>query len=212
VDVDAVGRRTQKLFEVAEGGVRRIAATVELMMRYSRNGFSRVHQAHDVYAAALEALKVLMPSLGKPLEVVTSFEGQPLVDCVPEELNQVLSNLIQNAAEAAPADGGRLEIRGWNENGMVCLSVRDNGPGISAENLNQVFNAFFTTKDAGAGMGMGLTIAQRVARALGGSINVQSELGDGTVFTLRVPCLVAPLQRQAHDEAGAAQPVVPARH
>jgi signal transduction histidine kinase len=116
----------------------------------------------------------------------------------------VLSNLIQNAAEAAPADGGRLEIRGWNEAGMLWLSVRDNGPGISPQNLNQVFNAFFTTKDTGAGMGLGLTIAQRVARALGGSINVQSELGEGTVFTLRVPSLVPSLQRQAHDEVGAA--------
>jgi signal transduction histidine kinase len=212
LDVEALERRTQKLFEVAEGGVRRIAATVDLMMRYSRNGFSRVHQAHDVYAAALEALNVLMPSLGKPLEVVTDFAGQPLVDCVPEELNQVLSNLIQNAAEAAPADGGRLEIRGWNEDGMLLLSVRDNGPGISPQNLNQVFNAFFTTKDAGAGMGLGLTIAQRVARALGGAINVHSELGHGTVFTLRVPCLVTPLERQAHDEARAAEPIVPARH
>jgi signal transduction histidine kinase len=212
LDVEALERRTQKLFEVAEGGVRRIAATVDLMMRYSRNGFSRVHQAHDVYAAALEALNVLMPSLGKPLEVVTDFAGQPLVDCVPEELNQVLSNLIQNAAEAAPADGGRLEIRGWNEDGMLLLSVRDNGPGISPQNLNQVFNAFFTTKDAGAGMGLGLTIAQRVARALGGAINVHSELGHGTVFTLRVPCLVTSLQRQAHDEARAAEPIVPARH
>jgi signal transduction histidine kinase len=212
LDVDAMGRRTQKLFEVAEGGVRRIAATVDLMMRYSRNGFSRVHQPHDVYAAAIEALNVLKPSLGKPLEVITSFEGHPLVECVPEELNQVLSNLIQNAAEAAPSDGARLEIRGWNQDGMLWLSVRDNGPGISPENLNQVFNAFFTTKDTGAGMGLGLTIAQRVARALGGAINVQSELGAGTVFTLRVPCLAAPLQRQAHDEPGAAEPLVSARN
>ena len=211
VDVAAMGRRTQKLFDVAEGGVRRIAATVDLMMRYSRNGFSRVHQAHDVYAAALQALNVLLPSLGKPLEVVTSFAGEPLVDCVPEELNQVLSNLIQNAAEAAPAEGGRLELNGWTEDGMLHLSVRDNGAGISPENVNQVFNAFFTTKDAGAGMGLGLTIAQRVARALGGSIVVQSELGVGTVFTLRVPSLVPPLQRQPHDEARAAQPLVLSR-
>jgi signal transduction histidine kinase len=212
VDVAAMGRRTQKLFDVAEGGVRRIAATVDLMMRYSRNGFSRVHQAHDVYAAALEALNVLLPSLGKPLEIVTSFAGEPFVDCVPEELNQVLSNLIQNAAEAAPAEGGRLEIKGWNEDGWLFLSVRDNGTGISPENVNQVFNAFFTTKDAGAGMGLGLTIAQRVARALGGCIVVQSELGVGTVFTLRVPSLAPALQRKPHDEARAAEPLVPTRN
>jgi len=212
VDVAAMGRRTQKLFDVAEGGVRRIAATVDLMMRYSRNGFSRVHQAHDVHAAALEALNVLLPSLGKPLDIVTSFVGEPFVDCVPEELNQVLSNLIQNAAEAAPAEGGRLELKSWTEGGLLHLSVRDNGAGISPENVNQVFNAFFTTKDAGAGMGLGLTIAQRVARALGGSIVVQSELGVGTVFTLRVPSLVPSLKGKPHDEARAAQPLVSSRN
>jgi signal transduction histidine kinase len=211
LDVDALGRRAQKLFDVAEGGVRRIAATVELMMRYSRNGFSRVHQPHDVFAAAQEALNVLLPSLGKPLAVSSKFSGEPLVECVPEELNQVLSNLIQNAAEAAPAEGGQLALEGWNEGGFLHLSVGDNGPGISPENVSQVFNAFFTTKEAGAGMGLGLTIAQRVARALGGSITVQSELGVGTVFTLRVPSL-APLQRKPHDEARAAQLLVSARH
>jgi two-component system, NtrC family, sensor kinase len=116
----------------------------------------------------------------------------------------VLSNLIQNAAEAAPLEGGRVEIRGWNEDDFLHLSVRDNGTGISPENLSKVFNAFFTTKEAGAGMGLGLTIAQRVARALGGSIVVHSALQEGTVFTLRVPCLKAALKRQPHDEAGAA--------
>ena len=206
-----MGRRAQKLFDVAEGGVRRIAATVDLMMRYSRNGYSRTHQPHDVFAAAREAVDVLLPSLGKVVDVQSSFEGAPLVECVPEELNQVLSNLIQNAAEAAPSDGNaRLEIRGWNEDDMLCLSVRDNGPGISPENLSKVFNAFFTTKEAGAGMGLGLTIAQRVARALGGSIVVQSEVGVGTVFTLRIPSFGPPLERQPHDEARAAEPVVAA--
>lgn len=211
LDLRAIESRTRKLFDVAEGGVRRIAATVEQMMRYSRNGYSRSHQPHDVYAATQEALSVLLPSIGKVLDVSTSFEGEPLVDCVPEELNQVLANLIQNAAEAAPSQNGWLEIRGWNEDSDLFLSVRDNGPGISPDNLTKVFNAFFTTKDTGAGMGLGLTIAQRVARALGGGISVQSEVGVGTVFTLRVPRLRPGLQRQAHDEARAAEPLVAPR-
>jgi signal transduction histidine kinase len=186
--LESITQRSNKLFDVAESGVRRIAATVALMTRYSRNGFSRVLQPHDVYAATREVLGVLLPSLGRAVEVTTKLEGNGLVECVPEELNQVLSNLIQNAIEAAPADGsGRVEIIGSSEAELLSLSVRDNGPGISADNLSKIFNAFFTTKDTGAGMGLGLTIAQRVARALGGSISVQSELGRGTAFTLRVP-------------------------
>jgi signal transduction histidine kinase len=188
--LESITQRSDKLFDVAEGGVRRIAATVELMTRYSRNGFSRVLQPYDIYAATREVLGVLQPSLGKSVAVTTKLEGNALVECVPEELNQVLTNLIQNAIEAAPADGsGRVDIIGASEGQLLSLSVRDNGHGISPDNLNKVFNAFFTTKDTGAGMGLGLTIAQRVARALGGSISVQSELGSGTLFTLRLPLL-----------------------
>jgi signal transduction histidine kinase len=210
-NLQAMERRTKKLFEVAESGVRRIAATVELMMRYSRNGYSRSEQVHDVYASAREALQVLLPSIGKPLAVTTRFEGEPWVACVPEELNQVISNLIQNAAEAAPAEGGQLELHGFNEGSEVCLGVRDNGAGISPENLSKVFNAFFTTKEAGAGMGMGLTIVQRVARSLGGSVTVGSEVGVGTVFTLRVPRADLRSKRQAHDEARPAESLVATR-
>lgn len=210
-DTEAVARRTKKLFDVAESGVRRIAATVELMMRYSRNGYSRSEQPHDVFGAAREALEVLLPTFGKQLDVKTRFDGEPWVVCVPEELNQLVSNLIQNAAEAAPAEGGELELSGWNEGGDLCLSVRDNGAGISPENVSKVFNAFFTTKEAGAGMGMGLTIVQRVARSLGGSVAVQSEPGVGSLFTLRVPLAKPRSQRQPHEEARSSQALVAAR-
>ena len=208
VDVAALEHRTQKLFDVAEGGVRRIAATVDLMMSYSRNGYSRVHQPHDTFAAAREAASVLLPSIGKRVELQSEFAGCGLVECVPEELNQVLSNLIQNALEACPEQDARVRLSGWNEDGYVLLSVRDNGAGIEPENLSRVFNAFFTTKEAGAGMGLGLTIAQRVARALGGTITVQSEQQVGTTFTLRVPS-AALSKRQAHHEARPAETLIP---
>lgn len=210
-EVQNIERRTQKLFEVADSGVRRIAATVELMMSYSRNGFSRVAQPYDVFAAMREVLRVLLPSLGRNPELVTSFEGSGFVQCVPEELNQVLTNLVQNAVEAAPPEQKpRVQISGWNDGGELYLSVRDYGTGISPDNVSKVFNAFFTTKDTGAGMGMGLTIAQRVARSMGGLITVQSELGSGTTFTLKVPLLRARSEpprsgEQPQREAGAAE-------
>lgn len=187
-DLDAMSQRMTKLFQVAENGVRRIGATVDQMVRYSRDGFSRVHQPYDVYAAVREVLGVVLPSARYEVAVTTNFSGHGLVECVPEELHQALTNVIQNAVEASPTDGtAKLEINGWNEGEQLCLSIRDNGAGISQENLSKVFNAFFTTKETGRGMGLGLTIVYRVMRALGGSVDVQSEVGVGTQFTLRAP-------------------------
>ncbi|HEX2882721.1 MAG TPA: HAMP domain-containing sensor histidine kinase, partial [Polyangiaceae bacterium] len=146
------------------------------------------HQPYDVYAAVREVVGVVLPSVRYEVAVTTSFSGHGLVECVPEELHQALTNIIQNAVEASPINGtAKLEITGWNEGEQVCLSVRDNGAGISQENLSKVFNAFFTTKETGRGMGLGLTIVYRVMRALGGSVDVHSEVGVGTQFTLRAP-------------------------
>lgn len=183
----ALAPRMQRMFEVARTGVRRIAATVELMVRYSREGYSRTPQAYDVFASIEDVLKVLAAGVPHRVELCTELVGNGWIECVPEEFNQVLTNLIQNAIEAAPAEGGKVRIRGWNEQGLLVLSIADNGRGIPPEQQSKIFNAFYTTKDVGRGMGMGLTIARRVIDALGGTISVHSELGVGSEFLVRVP-------------------------
>jgi signal transduction histidine kinase len=210
-ELSVVSQRMAKLFQVAENGVRRIGATVDQMVRYSRDGFSRVHQPYDVYAAVREVLSVVLPSARYEVAVVTNFSGHGLVECVPEELHQALTNIIQNAIEASPTDGtAKVEINGWNEGEQLCLSIRDNGTGISQENLTRVFNAFFTTKETGRGMGLGLTIVYRVMRALGGSVDVQSELGVGTQFTLRAPLTQGKNSRRGGPRASVPPPPPPA--
>ena len=184
----AVATRMQRMFEVAQSGVRRIAATVDLMVRYSREGYSRTCQPYDAFAAVRDVLDVVVPGVVHKLEVITDLRGNGWIECVPEEFNQVLTNLIQNATEAVPTDGsGKVTVRGWNEDGALVLSIKDNGDGIAPEHQAQIFNAFYTTKDVGRGMGMGLTITRRVVDALGGTINVQSQLGMGTELVVRVP-------------------------
>lgn len=200
LEVQGVADRLSRLFAVSEAGVRRIGATVDLMVRYSRDGFSRVFQPYDVYDAVAEVLGVVLPGLDREVDVESDLSGSGLVECVPEEFHQVLTNLIQNAVEACPSDGtGRLRILGHNEGETLVLAVKDNGHGISAADLNSVFGAFFTTKDTGKGMGLGLTIAYRVVRALGGTIDVESEPGVETTFTIRVP-LVQASRFRAHND------------
>jgi signal transduction histidine kinase len=179
--------QTRKLFEVAASGIKRISATVALMRRYSREGYSRTPQLCDAFAAARDVITLIVPATGRDVKVETSFEGEGLIECVPEEFNQVLTNLVQNAVEAAPEGTGFVRVRGGCENGFVALTVTDNGPGIQAEDRAKIFTPFFTTKGPGRGMGMGLTIAQRVVTSAGGTIRLTSRVGVGSEFQVRLP-------------------------
>lgn len=189
--------RMQEMFEVSRAGVKRIAGTVDLMVRYSREGYARTSSPYDAYAAARDVVAVVGPSVARDVPIALDLQGDGWIECVPEELNQVLSNLIQNALEAAPADGtGRVDIIGRNYDGELWVSVKDNGPGIPESERARIFDAFYSTKRSGQGMGLGLTITRRVVLALGGTLAVSSEPGRGSEFTIRVPRLLG-----AHEAA-----------
>ena len=110
-------------------------------------------------------------------------KGLPLVMGFPGELNQVWTNLIDNAVDAMPTDG-QLHIRGYQSGDYVCIDIEDSGSGIAPEILPKIFDPFFTTKDVGAGSGIGLDVVARIVKKLHqGTINVASQAGK-TVFTV----------------------------
>jgi signal transduction histidine kinase len=175
------------MFETVQSGVKRIGGTVDLMLRYSREGYTRALQPYDLYAAIDDVIGIVVPATGSDAKVVTDLLGDGTVECVPDELNQVLSNLIQNALEATSPGRGVVSVAGRVEDGELVVTIRDNGKGIEPELQSRIFAPFFTTKDVGLGLGMGLTITRRCVVALGGTIHVQSQPGAGTEFTLRLP-------------------------
>ena len=96
--------------------------------------------------------------------------------------------MVKNAAEALPEAGGRIDIQvGVGEDGGVTVSVADDGEGMSEETLEHVFEPFYTTKPAGNGTGLGLSMSQRIIAEHGGRLEVESELGRGTAFAIRLP-------------------------
>lgn len=113
----------------------------------------------------------------------------PAIRGVAGSLTQVFVNLFTNAAHAMSGGGGRLLLRGEVDLGTraVVLEVADSGRGIEPENLPLVFEPFFTTKSEGRGTGLGLSIVRGILDALGGTIEVNSVLGEGTVFSLTLP-------------------------
>lgn len=120
------------------------------------------------------------------LEDISSIQGDP------GQLQQVLINLFNNAiyaiVERHGSEGGELAVgAGLNDGGMVRTYVRDNGAGISPENLKKVFSPFFTTKPVGKGTGLGLSVCYGIIDAMGGVMRVSSQKGLGTTFTIDLP-------------------------
>jgi len=107
------------------------------------------------------------------------------------EIQQVFVNLLKNAAEAVTErhghDGGRVEVRGMLQGGQVQVTVSDNGVGIAEQKLAVIFDPFYTTKPPGKGTGLGLNVVYRILTKYRGTIQVESSLGQGTLFTMRLP-------------------------
>jgi C4-dicarboxylate-specific signal transduction histidine kinase len=104
----------------------------------------------------------------------------------PLKLDQVISQLLRNARQAIESSG-HIRVKGWAEGAEVCVRIDDDGCGIAPENVRRVFEPFFTTRGVGKGVGLGLTAAWGIVTRFGGRIDVRSEPGRGTSFTVRLP-------------------------
>ena len=143
----------------------------------------------DLNALAEEVLARLkrVEFKGKHLEVVTEFAADlPQILAEPEPLRQVVGNILVNAADAI-ADRGTITVSTALQDGMVSITIADTGRGIPAENLQRIFNPFFTTKGGGRGTGLGLSIAASIVKYMGGTIKVNSIPGAGSSFTILLP-------------------------
>jgi two-component system, NtrC family, sensor kinase len=170
----------------------------EQVVRCKRITQGLLHFARRVESQAEEVdLRVLIDELvavegarARVENVRLSAELEPLprIFASPSHLQQILVNLVNNAIDAcAGRPEGAVIIRARPEGDGVRLEICDNGTGIAAEHLGRIFMPFFTTKDVGRGTGLGLAICYGLVQDLGGSIEVQSQLGQGTTFQVSLP-------------------------
>lgn len=124
----------------------------------------------------------------------------PTVSASVTELQQVFLNLVNNAIQAMESEGGMLSIICEQRDGEAVVIVEDSGPGIPAANLSRVFDPFFTTKPVGKGSGLGLSICFGIIHQMGGDIEVESTVGVGTRFTVRLPFPPPVIQRNTQQE------------
>ncbi|MCC6741993.1 MAG: HAMP domain-containing protein [Planctomycetia bacterium] len=142
----------------------------------------------DLNALVRGIVSLVTPSVGaRKVAIRTSLATDlPSVAGDPAQLEQVLMNLVNNALDAMPG-GGSLDLLTMTKEGMACLQVRDSGAGIPREDLGRIFDPFFTTKSPGKGTGLGLSICGDIVKSHSGTIDVQSEPGKGSWFTVRLP-------------------------
>ena len=185
-DLPFILEDTRKLLVDSKFGLDRIRAIVSGLKQFSRVDDSGIKSV-QINDEIQNALMLLQNELKYRCSIQTDLRSTRAVECFPSEINQVLVNLIMNAAHAMKKSDGLLQISTEDSADTLLVRVKDNGSGISPENMTKIFSPFFTTKAAGEGTGLGLAISYGIIHKHGGKISVKSDVGIGTEFTIEIP-------------------------
>jgi hypothetical protein len=202
IDLEFLVEDLEKLLQSMEIGSERIRQIVLSLRNFSRLDEAEVKQV-DVHEGIDNTLLILQNRLksknSKPkIEVIKSYDNVPLVSCYAGPLNQVFMNLLSNAIDALDDLETPRQIQitttkssmmvGSEKVDSVRISIADNGPGISPENLPRLFDPFFTTKEIGKGTGLGLAVSyQIIVERHQGNFHCVSEQGKGAEFIVEIP-------------------------
>ncbi|MDX2035410.1 MAG: PAS domain S-box protein [Isosphaeraceae bacterium] len=201
LDWDYVRDNLERMLTRTRDGVSRVAAIVQNLRGLARTAPPKMEPAllRDLISPAVEMTRGRLRKSNA--EIVRADDSEIRISCVAAQISQVLLNLIVNAAQAVearhPRGGGRIVVETESRAGEVAIAISDNGGGIPTENLPRIFDPFFTTKEVGEGTGLGLSISHGIVAGHGGRIEVESEVGRGTLFRI-----VLPLEHRSERRAG----------
>ncbi|XEQ96335.1 Sensor histidine kinase RcsC [Sporomusa paucivorans] len=190
-DLDYILNDFSELFKDTIEGLDRMNKIVKGMRRFSHIN-QQVAEPYDLNEGLESTLLVAQNEIRYYASVEKRLGKLPVIEAVGSEINQVLLNLIVNAAQAIrdkhTTGLGAITVSTWHDEVFAYCSVQDDGAGIAPENLNNIFNPFFTTKPVGQGSGMGLSISYDIiANHHKGEILVESSQGTGTIFIVKLP-------------------------
>ena len=204
MSVDEGGSPEADLAEV-QAAVDRARALTSQLLTFGRRAINRP-QPVDLGSSAEALVPLLRRLLGERITIIAELEPGAVAVIDPGQLDQVLINLAVNARDAMPAGGrlrigvGRVQPRpGDTRPAQAWIEVEDDGEGIPPAQLDQIFLPFFTTKGRGQGTGLGLSTVQGIVGQAGGTVEVTSRIGEGTMFRVELPAV------------GAVEPPQPAR-
>ncbi|WP_370263910.1 ATP-binding protein [Limnobacter sp.] len=185
LDLEYLQSDVIQLLDESQDGIARVRQIVQDL-----KDFSHVDHGEwvvcDLHKGLESTLNMVNNELKYKAVVEREYGDLPEITCLASQINQIFMNLLVNAAHAIERDG-LIRIKTWVDDQRVCVSISDNGCGIPPENLSRIFDPFYTTKPVGKGTGLGLSLSYGIAKKHGGRIDVNSEMGVGTTFTLALP-------------------------
>ena len=196
VDLEFVLKDIFDLIDESKEGTERIKKIVQDLKDFAHPGQDKPKFA-DINQNIDSTVNVVWNELKYKADVIKDYGDLPRVQCYPQLLNQVFMNLLINAVQSIEKRG-EINIKTRANNGYVEIKISDTGSGIPKENLNRIFDPFFTTKDVGKGTGLGLNVAYNIIKKHHGKIDINSDVGKGTTFAIKIP--VSGDQRQTSND------------
>lgn len=162
--------------------VARIVANLKEFANIDHSAASLV----DLNDAVRNVMELVRDQSCEQVELLVDFQNLPLFSCDRGRFNQVLLSLVQNALQALHGKGA-LRVSTLVDGNQIKIAVKDTGCGIEAKALARIFDPFYTSQDVGSGTGLGLTVSQEIVASYGGRIEVESQVGVGSTFTVCLP-------------------------
>ncbi len=185
IDIDYLREDIPEVLADCKEGTHRVTKIVQDLKSFAHPG--REKQTDIKINECLKStLNVIHNEIKYKAVVKTNFGQIPVCFGFPQKLGQVFMNIIVNAAQAVEKDG-IIEIETMQDGAHVVIRITDNGCGIQESDISKIFDPFFTTKEIGQGSGLGLHICYNIIQEHKGSIQVKSQVGMGTCFTINLP-------------------------
>lgn len=187
IDFEYLKEDIPTLMGESKEGIVRVRKIVQDLKDFSHVDATQEWQFANLNQGIDSTLNVVNNEIKYKADVVREYGTLPEVQCMHSQINQVVMNLVVNAAHAMGSARGTITIRTGYDNGMAWFEVSDNGSGIPKDVLPRIFDPFYTTKPVGKGTGLGLSLSYGIIQKHHGSIDVQTELGKGTTFRVTIP-------------------------
>ena len=190
--MDFILKDIKQVFKESKEGLNRVTSIIQNLRDFSRIDKAENFEEYHLNDGINATLIVARNEIKYDADVKTDFGDLPSVPCHPGQINQVLLNMLLNAAQAIKIQeregNGTITIKTYVEGNNVVVEIADDGPGIDPEKISKIFDPFFTTKPAGKGTGLGLSVSHDIiVNKHKGEILVDSTVGEGTTFTIKLP-------------------------